>query len=263
MRLLWEVARRGFSRYATYRWATFAGVFTNSVFGFIRAYVFVEVFSRVGTISGYDKSMALTYTFVCQAMLMPLYLWGWQEIADTVHSGQIATDLFRPFDFQLYWWAQDLGRAAYHVLMRGVTPFVVGALFFELRLPHRPETWLTFIASMALAVSVSYALRFMVNLSAFWLIDIRGVHTVAATAWTLLSGFIIPIAFFPDAIRAFISVLPFVAMLEIPVDIFLERVTGADVLATLAVQAAWVIFLFGCGRALLAAGHRKLVVQGG
>ncbi|MBV9255191.1 MAG: ABC transporter permease, partial [Actinobacteria bacterium] len=35
MRLYWEVARRGFRRYATYRAATVAGVFTNSVFGLI------------------------------------------------------------------------------------------------------------------------------------------------------------------------------------------------------------------------------------
>jgi ABC-2 type transport system permease protein len=263
MRLLWEVARRGFARYATYRWATFAGVFTNSIFGFIRAYVFVAVFDRIATFGGYDLEAALTYTFVCQAMLMPLYLWGYQDIAETVYSGQVATDLFRPFDYQLYWWAQDIGRAAYHALMRGVTPFVVGALFFHLRLPHRPETWLVFVVSMALAVSVSYALRFMVNLSAFWLLDIRGVHTIAATAWTLLSGFIVPIAFFPDTLRRAIEALPFVAMLEMPVNVFLERVQGTEALTTLVVQAAWVVFLFGCGRALLAAGSRKLVVQGG
>ena len=44
-------------------------------------------------------------------------------------------------------------------------------------------------------------MRFMVNLAAFWVIDIRGIHAVASTAWTLLSGFIIPIAFLPDGIR--------------------------------------------------------------
>jgi ABC-2 type transport system permease protein len=198
-----------------------------------------------------------------QGMLMPLYMWGWQEIADTVYSGQVATDLYRPFDYQLYWLSQDLGRAAYHALMRGIPPFVIAALFFELRLPDLPGTWVAFAASAALAVVVSFALRFMVNLSAFWIIDVRGVHSVAASAWTLLSGFTIPIAFFPDAVRGLVRALPFVAMVELPMDVFLERARGTAVLGTLAIQVFWVIVLLGAGRLMLSAATRKLVVQGG
>ncbi len=111
MRLWWEVARRGFRRYATYRWATFGGAFTNSVFGFLRAYVLIAMFEVTGRISGYSIADALTYSFVTQGLIMPLYLWGWYEISDTVYSGQIATDLYRPFDYQLYWLSQDLGRS--------------------------------------------------------------------------------------------------------------------------------------------------------
>jgi ABC-2 type transport system permease protein len=263
LRLWWEVARRGFRRYATYRWATFAGVFTNSVFGLIRAYVFIAMFEVVGRAGGYDLADALTYTFVSQGLLMPLYIWGWQEIADTVTSGQIATDLYRPFDYQLYWLSQDLGRATYHALMRGIPPFVVGALLFDLRVPAHPVTWLAFVLSCYLAVAVSFALRFIVNISAFWLVNARGVNALAAGAWTILSGFTIPIAMFPDAARSVVRVLPFVAMLEFPMDVFLERAEGADLLRTVGVQAAWAVLLLLVGRAMLAAGSRKLVVQGG
>jgi ABC-2 type transport system permease protein len=263
MRLWWEVARRGFARYATYRWATFAGVFTNSVFGFIRAYVYIAMFEVVTNVGGYSLKDILTYTFVSQGFLMPLYLWGWQEIADTVYSGQVATDLYRPFDYQTYWLAQDLGRATYHLLLRGIPPFVVGALFFELQLPTQAVTWLVFIAAFYLAVTVSFAMRFMVNLAAFWVINQRGVHSIAATAWTLLSGFTIPIAFFPDALRDAIHVLPFVAMLELPMDIFLERAQGIDAVGAIATQLFWALMLLLAGRAMLRAATRKLVVQGG
>jgi ABC-2 type transport system permease protein len=263
LRLYWEVARRGFRRYATYRGATFAGVFTNTVFGFIRAYVFIAMFAVAHRVGGYDTKDALTYTFLTQAMLMPLYIWGWTEIADTVYTGQIATDLYRPLDYQGYWLSQDLGRAAYHMLMRGIAPFVVGALLFSLRLPVHPVTWLAFFASATLAVTVSFALRFMANLSAFWVIDVRGVNGLAAAVWTLLSGFIIPIAFYPGIARSIIRTLPFVAMLELPVDVFLERVHGVDVVRTLAVQAVWAVVLLAAGRLTLRAATTKLVVQGG
>ncbi len=263
MRLWWEVARRGFRRYATYRGATFAGVFTNSVFGFIRAYVYLALFAVVRHINGYTVSDTLTYTFLSQGMLMPLFIWGWSEIADTVYSGQIATDLYRPFDYETYWLSQDLGRATYHAILRGIPPFVVGAVFFTLRLPHDPETWLLFCVSFYLAVAVSFALRFMVNLSAFWIIDVRGVMGLSASVWTLLSGFTIPIAFFPETLRHIIDFTPFVAMLEMPMNIFLERVHGVAALQTLGVQLFWVVALLTAGRIMLKAGSQKLVVQGG
>lgn len=47
MRLYTEVARRSFRRYAAYRGATVAGIFTNTVFGFIKAYVLIASAPKV------------------------------------------------------------------------------------------------------------------------------------------------------------------------------------------------------------------------
>ena len=64
MRLYWEVAVRGFRRYATYRGATFAGVFTNSVFGFMMAYVFIALHHGRPVIAGWTISDTLTYNWI-------------------------------------------------------------------------------------------------------------------------------------------------------------------------------------------------------
>jgi ABC-2 type transport system permease protein len=60
-----------------------------------------------------------------------------------------------------------------------------------------------------------------------------------------------------------VSVLPFVAMLQIPADIFIGELRGIDLAGALAFQAAWAAALLLAGRAVFAAGTRKLVVQGG
>jgi ABC-2 type transport system permease protein len=263
MRLYWEVARRGYRRFATYRAATFAGVFTNTVFGFMRAYVLVALFAARSEVGGFDLTDAVTYVFLGQGLIMAVYLWGWWEVALTIRSGDVVTDLARPFDYQLYWLAQDLGRAAYHALFRGVPPFLVGALVFELRLPDHPLTWPAFALSVALAVCVSFALRFMVNLSAFWLLDYRGAGAMAQAVWTFLSGFVIPVAFFPGTLRAVAEVLPFAAFLQTPVNVFLEKERGWELAGALAFQAVWAVVLLLLGRVLLAAAMRKVVVQGG
>ena len=263
MALHWQVALLGYRRFATYRAATLAGVFTNTVFGFLRAYVLVALFTSRTEVGGYDLRDALTYVFIGQAMLMTIQLWGWYDIALTIRSGDIVTDLSRPFDYQMYWLAQDLGRATYHAVFRGIPPFLLGMLVFDLRLPEHPLTWLYFVVSVFLAVCVSFALRFMLNLTAFWLLDYRGAGALMAGAWTFLSGFAVPIVFFPDWLRTVSNVLPFRAMLQVPLDVFLEKPGGSDVFGQLLIQAAWAVAILLVGRWLLARASRRVVVQGG
>ena len=53
MRLYLELARRGFRRAAAYPAATLAGVFTNTIFGFINAAVLLSIFHYRETAGGY------------------------------------------------------------------------------------------------------------------------------------------------------------------------------------------------------------------
>ncbi len=263
MRLYWEVALRGYRRYATYRAATFAGVVTNTVFGFIRAYVFVALFRGRGDVGGFDLRDTLTFVFVGQGMMLVTYLWGWWEIALGIRSGAIVTDFSRPIDYQLYWMTQDLGRAVYHAIFRGIPPFVLGALVFSLRLPQHLWTWPAFLLSVGLAVCTSFGFRFLVNLSAFWLLDYRGVGVIAMAVWTFFSGFTVPIAFFPGALQTVSRALPFAAMINTPIEIFLEKPQGFDLIGALVFQAMWALVLLACGRLLWNVATRKVVIQGG
>jgi ABC-2 type transport system permease protein len=41
---------------------------------------------------------------------------------------------------------------------------------------------------VVLATVVSFAIRFLVNLCAFWLLDYRGILNVSSLVWTFLCG---------------------------------------------------------------------------
>jgi|SRR5215207_787345 len=263
LRLGYELARRGYRRYAAYPGATWAGVFTNTFFGFLIAYALLAVFDQRDSVGSYDAQDAVTYTWLAQGMLMTVYVWGWFEVALRVRSGDVATDLQRPLDFQLYWLAQDLGRATYHAIFRGIPPFLLGALVFDVLVPGDPAVWLAFVASVFLAVVVSFAFRFLFNLAAFWLLDYRGAGILAMVASTFFSGQIVPLAFFPDWLETLAWALPFAAMVQAPIEVWLGHAEGLELVGLLALQAFWAVVLLGVGRAVLAAGMRKLVIQGG
>jgi ABC-2 type transport system permease protein len=262
-RLFFELARGGYRRHAAYPGATWAGVFTSVVSGFLLAYILLAVFRERETIGSYDARDAVTYAWLTQALLMTVLLWGWDEVAVRVRSGDVATDLQRPLDLQTYWLAQDLGRAVYHALFRGIPPFVVGALAFDVLVPRDPRVWLAFVASVAVAVVVSFAFRFLVNVTTFWVLDYRGVAMLASVVTALFSGQYVPLAFFPEWLALLAWALPFASMNQAPIEVFLGHVEGVELAGLLALQLTWAVVLLLLGRAVLAAGLRKLVIQGG
>jgi ABC-2 type transport system permease protein len=264
MRLYWEVARRGYRRYAAYRSATLAGAFTNSIFGLLRAYVLLAVFAHRSLVGSLTATDTVTFSLVAQSMAMVLSVFTMStEMPLRIRTGDIVGDLYRPVDFQRYWLAQDFGRAAYQAVWRSLPPFLAGALVFHVQLPHHPVTWLWFAISVLLALLVSFAIRFLIGLSAFWLLDDRGLNQLVIVAQSFLSGFIVPIQFFPHWLEALSRALPFAAIVQIPIEIFLEKPSGGGLIGGLALQALWAGVLLVAGHLVLAVATRRVVVQGG
>ncbi|MEV5881903.1 ABC-2 family transporter protein [Streptomyces sp. NPDC052020] len=262
-RLYAAVAAGGFRRYATYRAATAAGVFTNTVFGLILVQVHLALWARNPQLGGYDQAQAVTYVWLGQAFLSTLAIGGGgveDELMERIRTGDIAVDLYRPADLQLWWLAADLGRALFQLLGRGVVPFAVGALFFPARLPGDVAAWAAFAVAVALAMVVSFAIRFLVALSAFWLLDGTGVLQLAWIAAFFCSGMLLPLNVFPGALGEVVRALPWSSLLQGPADVLLGE---ADPLGTYAFQAGWALALLAAGRLVQSAATRRVVVQGG
>jgi ABC-2 type transport system permease protein len=264
VRLYWEVARTTARRMATYRGATFAGIVTNTVFGFILSYVLLAVFRERGTIGGFDAIDAVTFTFVTQGMLMVVGIFGSErEMADRVQTGEVAMDLSRPYDYQGWWAAVAYGKAVFYLWARGVPPFVVGALVLDLRTPEQPWIWPAFLVGVALAVGVAFAWGFLLQLSAFWIVDVRGPNQIGWLAAQFLAGSFVPVFLFPEWLERVARVLPFASMIQLPVEVFLGKHSGADLALLYATQAAWLVALAAAGRMVLARAMRRVVVHGG
>jgi ABC-2 type transport system permease protein len=263
MRLYWEVAKRAFQRQLAYRTANLAGIVTNVFFGYVRAAIFVAAYAQAGDIAGYDLQAAVTYTWFTQAIIMVVTLWGWWDVEKTIRTGHVISDLSKPFSYLGFWLSQDFGRQFYYLLFRCVPILLVGEVMFGLRWPLAPLTWLAALASLTLAMALSFAWRFMINLSAFWMTDARGAGQLLSTVVLFMSGFLIPVRFFPDWLRDVAMVLPFAGIIQIPADIFLERIAGTDVLAWIGFQLLWAGALLAAAQVMVLLAMRRVVVQGG
>nr|WP_239579552.1 ABC-2 family transporter protein [Microlunatus panaciterrae] len=241
-----------------------AGIFTNTIFGFIRAGVlFAAIAAAGGSINGYDPQQASTYVWLGQALLAPVAMYGWTEVSDRVRTGQIAIDLARPVDLQLSYWARDLGRAAFALPTRGLPPLLLGALIIGIALPPSWTAYPLGLVSLVLGISISFLCRYGMNLISFWTLDIQGYLNAYVLVLGLLSGFYVPVHIFPDWLRQAAYASPFPSMFQAPIDVLSGRASGVEAFPVLGVQLLWLVLLVVLTRLMLWRAAKRLVVQGG
>ena len=80
----------GIRRWSAYRAATFGAAFTNCVFGLIRSAVMIAVVGTAGgALAGYDRATTATYVWLGQALVGPVQLFYWSELAERIRSGKV------------------------------------------------------------------------------------------------------------------------------------------------------------------------------
>lgn len=224
------VAGSSFRRYATYRVATAAGVFTNTVFGFFMSYTFIALWDQRPGLGGYDQAQALTFVWVGQGLLAATAVMGGgfrEELQERIRTGEISIDLYRPVDLQLWWLAVDLGRSAFQLLGRGIVPVVVGGSSSSW---HCPPT--AALAALRLCPRPRPAGGVRAQLSGRadgLLADGRQrLNMVSNLLGMFCSGMVMPLTVFPEGLGTVLQWLPWAALLQVPADVLLAgtRVAG-------------------------------------
>jgi ABC-2 type transport system permease protein len=263
MRFYVEVARTGYRRLVVYRWANLAGLATNIFFGAIFCYVYIALFRARPSARGYDLRDTLRYLWLVQAMIMVVLRFSWYDLMLSIRSGEVVADLFKPCDFTWYWFSRELGASAYYFLFRGVPTYLAGMLLFGIGLPTSWVTWPPFLLSLALATGMGVAFRFLYNVIAFWVLEARAVGGMASVVAAFFGGSYVPLVFLPGWLWTLALWLPFSGMLNVPAEVFMGKLTGANLAGALLLQATWLVALILLARALTAAAARRVVVQGG
>jgi ABC-2 type transport system permease protein len=237
MRLFYELIKTSFRQQLTYRTANLAGLATNFFFGLLRAAILIALYGTAQEVAGLSLQGAV--------------------------SGDISSDLLKPMRYYTFWLAKDLGRALASFLVRGVTILVAYALVFDVTFPTSAGHWLAVGVSLVLSTMISFSWRFLVNLSAFWTPDARGVGRFAFILSWFMSGFLMPLRFFPDWFVQLCHLTPFPATVNTVVEVYLGVLTGPEMVQAMGFQLLWFLILLIACQITLRAGVRKLVIQGG
>jgi len=262
MRLFWEIALRSFRRHLTYRAATIAGLITNFGFGWLKVSVLLALYDGRSVVEGISQNDLYGFVALTQASLTYLAMFGWYELMESVHTGEIGADLLKPMSYFRYWLAKDAGRAAVALLLRGAVIMVFFGLVFPMSFPSGWQ-WVWLGTAVFLSWLVSFTFRFCLNLFAFWSPNARGIINAGYIFGWLLTGFLMPLRLLPEWLQTVAYLTPFPYMLNLLVEVYLGLLQGPELYQALLLQLAWAAGLAILGQVVLKTAVRRLVILGG
>jgi len=160
------------------------------------------------------------------------------------------------------WYCRAVAGRVAPALLRSIPMLVIAGLMGWIRCP-RPLNAAACAAALLGAVALSSAVATLMSISMFWTISARGLNAVILSTTFLLSGMIVPLPLFPDALQPLLNALPFRGLCDVPFRLFTGHIPAGDLPGELAHQLAWAAVIVLCGRCLLGRAVRRLVVQGG
>jgi len=212
--------------------------------------------------AGITLPAMLTYMVIGQLALLVVQVDSTPLIREKVREGIIAYDLLRPVRFPLYLFADNLGSAAFRLLI-ALPAAVLAALLLDVQLPPDGEHVLAFGLSLGLGFVIAFLLDFLANLTAFWTLETFGLQYMLRFAGFVLSGVFVPLWFFPDVWRPLVTALPFASIYGTPLSIFVGRLGGIELWSAVLIQVAWILLLAAAAGWAWSAAERRVVVQGG
>ncbi|MEG0767795.1 MAG: ABC-2 family transporter protein, partial [Clostridia bacterium] len=129
--------------------------------------------------------------------------------------------------------------------------------------PPTPLAFGAWLLSVCGALLLSCAVTTLMQSSLFWTVTGLGIVRIVPSFVTLLSGNILPLPLFPDALQLFLRVQPFAGLSDLPSRIFCGALPPSAVFSTLALQWFWTVVFVGMGRAMVSRGLRHVVLAGG
>jgi ABC-2 type transport system permease protein len=201
----------------------------------------------------------LTYTLIAEVFAEQLNVRT--TLVDAFWEGNVVLRFLRPMGLVRQFAAEMAGRWAVHFALFSVPLLLLAPLLGVDPRPASPTAGLLFIVSLGLGILVGLALELVFATFTVgsgqnpWIADY--VRTALAT---LLSGALLPLAYYPWGLGQVFSWLPFAAAAWAPLAIY----TGVgDPTTLLVTQVGWIVVLWPLANRLWQANRENIVGYGG
>jgi len=261
MRPYLALARFSAKRALTYR-MNFALALFGVVFQFIAMLAVWRALLGDSSLQGFTWPQMREYLLIAFASGTLVSFFADLSMAERIRDGLVALDLVKPVRYQEARFAEVLGGVWIEACIVLVVGSVTLAAFGEPVWPRGASIAL-FAISMLLLIVIKFLVLYLCGLLCFWTQNYIGVQWARIALVNLLSGALVPLAYFPGWFGAIATWSPFGGMTSTPGLIFIGNVTGADAALLVAVQLGWVVAFWFAAKSAFRFAVRQLTVNGG
>lgn len=228
-------------------------------------YLWRGLYARTDTSAGLDESQAVTYAVLAVLATRIRGLdrrAGRDTMVEHLRYGTIVYWFLRPLSPRRYYAMRSFGDQLYGFgwALSGYALCLVTGMAAE---PGSPEVAAAFIVSLLLGQLVLHYVMTLVDLVCFWTLRNNAVLVILVFVQNLLSGVYAPLWYFPGWFVKMSSFLPFQATLNVPLSIYVGRISLRDSYAQMGIQVAWIVILAALTRWVWHRVGLRVVTQGG
>jgi ABC-2 type transport system permease protein len=200
--------------------------------------------SGSGSIRGFEPSQFFLYymaMFLVASFTTSHFMW---EIATEVKEGQFSAQIMRPISYFRYTCVRNL---TWRVTRLGfVLPVALLYMWaFRDRFDFsQVQAHGTFWVSLFLGHGLSICLVMAFGMVALVMQDATGLFELYYFPMLFLSGYMFPVAMFPDWVQQANYFLPFFYISGVPTEILIGRIEGAMAWELIRNQAIWVVIFY-------------------
>lgn len=243
-KLYWKVALLGWQDSLVYRFNALVWILYSVVPSLTLMLVWLAAYADAGdaSIGGYNLSEMLTYYLFVTALSVAITPHPEWDIASTIRDGKLTPFLLRPVGYFGYRFAWE---SAYQIVKTVMMLPAVALLWWLFRdyiaLPDLTFTrGALFVVSALGAYIVLSQLKFLLGISAFWIVEPGGLMEIWNVLNGLFAGRLLPLALLPVWALGIANALPFSILYAFPMEILLGRATLESLLWGFARQFVWI-----------------------
>jgi viologen exporter family transport system permease protein len=206
-----------------------------------------------------NLAQVLTYTLVAEVFAAQLDLRT--SLNQALWEGTLVIRFLRPMGLIRQLASEMAGQWSMDLLLFSIPLFAIAPFLGVDPRPASPQAAALFVPSLALAIIVGLAMEQLVGAAvvgleqAVWLVDwVRGAIAL------VLSGQLLPLAYYPAGLSDVFTKLPFAAMAWAPLAIYTE---AGNPVALIGAQVFWAALLWPLANWLWRANREKLAGHGG
>lgn len=202
------------------------------------------------------------YLFVVIAQVMLTSHIEDEVARQDIKDGNLAHYLLKPFSYYTFKFLFEL---PYRIIQGGfgfIIIFLFSLFIGKIVITNSVSVLLLSIVIALLAFIISFTFKMLMSMSAFWIVESKGLFEAIAANVLILSGGLMPIDLYPSWLSTIASSLPFSYVVYYPIIAFEGKLSEIELLKVIVVQFVWVVILYFMYQKAWSAGIRKYTAVG-